>query len=99
MAMIEHIQYLRSVGRFDSTTAGAQLPFSKLTLLYRQRRGARGQESDPARLCFAAGPPTSDRGPKTGVFLGRCADAGRPYDLNGGDSLRAKVMSPIGLAA
>jgi wobble nucleotide-excising tRNase len=34
MAMIEHIQYLRSVGRFDSTTPGAQLPFSKLTLLY-----------------------------------------------------------------
>ena len=45
-----------------------------------------GQESDPARLCFAAGPRTSDRGPKTGVFLGWRADAGRPYDLNGGDS-------------
>ncbi len=31
--MIEHIQYLRSVGKFDSVTP-AQLPFSKLTLLY-----------------------------------------------------------------
>ena len=45
-----------------------------------------GQESDPARLCFAAGPPTSDRGPKTGVFLRWRADAGRTYDLNVGDS-------------
>lgn len=32
--MVEHIQLLRNVGKFDSVNAGAQLPFSKLTLIY-----------------------------------------------------------------
>lgn len=32
--MVERIQLLRNVGKFDSVNAGAQLPFSKLTLLY-----------------------------------------------------------------
>ena len=32
--MIEHFQLLRNVGQFDSVTAGAQLPVSKVTLLY-----------------------------------------------------------------
>lgn len=32
--MIEHFQLLRNVGQFDSVTAGAQLPVTKVTLLY-----------------------------------------------------------------
>jgi hypothetical protein len=32
--VIEHFQLLRNVGQFDSVTAGAQLPVSKVTLLY-----------------------------------------------------------------
>ena len=34
MSVVEHIQLLRNVGKFDSVNAGAQLPFSKLTLIY-----------------------------------------------------------------
>jgi wobble nucleotide-excising tRNase len=34
MAMLDRIQLLRNVGQFDSVDAGAQLPLSKLTLLY-----------------------------------------------------------------
>jgi wobble nucleotide-excising tRNase len=32
--MVEYLQLLRNVGKFDSVNAGAQLPFSKLTLLF-----------------------------------------------------------------
>lgn len=32
--MIEKIALLRNVGLFDSVDAGAQLPFSKLTLVH-----------------------------------------------------------------
>jgi wobble nucleotide-excising tRNase len=34
MSVVEHIQLLRNVGKFDSVSAGAQLPFSKLTLVF-----------------------------------------------------------------
>jgi wobble nucleotide-excising tRNase len=34
MLVVEHIQLLRNVGKFDSVNAGAQLPFSKLTLIF-----------------------------------------------------------------
>src|ERR1700710_1153866 len=34
MSVVEHIQLLRNVGKFDSVNAGAQLPFSKLTLVF-----------------------------------------------------------------
>jgi wobble nucleotide-excising tRNase len=34
MSVVEHIQLLRNIGKFDSVNAGAQLPFSKLTLIY-----------------------------------------------------------------
>jgi wobble nucleotide-excising tRNase len=32
--LLERIQLLRNIGQFDSVNAGAQLPFSKLTLVY-----------------------------------------------------------------
>lgn len=34
MAVVERIQLLRNVGKFDSVNAGGQLPFSKLTLVF-----------------------------------------------------------------
>jgi wobble nucleotide-excising tRNase len=34
LSVVEYLQLLRNVGKFDSVNAGAQLPFSKLTLLY-----------------------------------------------------------------
>jgi wobble nucleotide-excising tRNase len=34
MSVVEHLQLLRNVGKFDSVNAGAQLPFSKLTLIF-----------------------------------------------------------------
>jgi wobble nucleotide-excising tRNase len=33
-SLIEHIQLVRNIGQFDSVSAGAQIPFTKLTLLY-----------------------------------------------------------------
>ena len=32
--MVDRVQLLRNVGQFDSVSAGAQLPFNKLTLVY-----------------------------------------------------------------
>ena len=34
MSVVERIQLLRNVGKFDSVNSGGQLPFSKLTLLF-----------------------------------------------------------------
>jgi wobble nucleotide-excising tRNase len=34
MALVERIQLLRNVGKFDSVNAGGQLPFSKITLIF-----------------------------------------------------------------
>ncbi|MEH2551633.1 wobble nucleotide-excising tRNase [Bradyrhizobium sp. AZCC 2262] len=34
MSVVERIQLLRNVGKFDSVNAGGQLPFSKLTLVF-----------------------------------------------------------------
>ena len=34
MAVVEQLQLLRNVGKFDSVNAGGQLPFSKLTLVF-----------------------------------------------------------------
>jgi wobble nucleotide-excising tRNase len=34
MAVVERIQLLRNVGKFDSVNAGGQLPFSKITLVF-----------------------------------------------------------------
>jgi wobble nucleotide-excising tRNase len=33
-SLIEHIQLVRNIGQFDSVSAGAQIPFTKLTVLY-----------------------------------------------------------------
>jgi wobble nucleotide-excising tRNase len=34
MSVLDRLQLIRNVGKFDSVNAGAQLPFSKLTLIY-----------------------------------------------------------------
>ena len=57
MAVIEYIQFLKNVGKFESVNSGAQLPFSKLTLLYAEN--ARGKTTLAAVLrSLGDGDPT-----------------------------------------
>ncbi len=43
LALIRSLNLLRNVGRFDSVTAGAQIPFGKLTVIYAEN--ARGKST------------------------------------------------------
>ena len=55
--MIEYIEFLRSVVKFESVNSGVQLPFSKLTLLYAEN--ARGKTTLAAVLrSLSDGDPT-----------------------------------------
>lgn len=54
--MLERIQLLRNIGQFDSVTAGAQLPFARLTLIYAEN--GRGKTTLAAILrSLASGDP------------------------------------------
>jgi wobble nucleotide-excising tRNase len=58
MSMLDRIQLLRNVGQFDSVNAGAQLPLSKLSLIYAEN--GRGKTTLAAILrSLSTGDPTS----------------------------------------
>ena len=54
--MVERIQLLRNIGQFDSVDAGAQIPLTKLTLVYAEN--GRGKTTLAAVLrSLASGDP------------------------------------------
>ena len=58
MSMLDRIQLLRNIGQFDSVKAGAQLPLSKLALIYAEN--GRGKTTLAAILrSLGTGDPTS----------------------------------------
>ena len=58
MSLLDRIQLLRNVGQFDSVNSGAQLPLSKLSLIYAEN--GRGKTTLAAILrSLSTGDPTS----------------------------------------